>query len=494
MEEKIFLGCDIGTGSCKMLAWRPSGVIIKEAQSFYEVHHPQDGFSEQDPETIRNAFVECAQKVMHDLPANPAAIGFSSCMHSLIPVDDACKPLYPMITWEDNRSYDIAEKLRKSEAGKRLYTDTGTPIHSMSPLCKIIWFRENKPDLFKNTAKFIGIKEYLWYWMFGEFEVDQSIASATGLFNIRRLTWDAEALQHCRIEGDRLSRPVQTTFSRSEPAPNFLVETGLPPDLIFCIGASDGCMANAGSRIDSPGKAAVTIGTSGAVRVTCHEPIVDYESMIFNYLLDEKTFVSGGPVNNGGNTLHWVFKEFLGIHDPRAQDYSSFESSISLIPPGCDGLLCLPWFYGERAPVWDEKASGIWLGVTYKHTKFHLMRAVMEGVCYTLRMIMEQIEKKSEPIVELFVSGGFIRSPQWVQMLADITQKKVVINELADASSIGAAMWAMKAAGMGQDYLKMEKEKIILPQKDFSAVLNRQFRIFSQLYQLTKKQMHLLRE
>lgn len=492
--EGIVLGCDIGTGSCKLLAWHTSGVVIKEVQSFYDVQHPKPGYSEQDPELIKHAFITCLKKIIRELPSPPLALGFSSCMHSLILVNENAQPITPLITWEDNRSSDIARRLRNSSEGKSIYINTGTPIHSMSPLCKITWFKKNKKDLFKKAYKFIGIKEYLWHWMFGVYEVDQSIASATGLFDIKKLTWYAASLRFCGIDKKLLSTPVTTTFNRKNPSNEFLQATGLPPSMLYCIGASDGCMANVGSHISGTSKAAVTIGTSGAVRITTKKPIIDYDSMIFNYLLDEKTFVSGGPVNNGGNTMHWMFNEFLGIHDPTPQDYSSFESSVSLIPAGCNGLICLPYFYGERAPVWDEKASAIWFGVNNTHTKFYMMRAVMEGVCYSLRMILETIERASGNIKELYLSGGFIKSPKWVQMLADITRKKVVINELADASSIGAAMWAVKAMKQGASKQKMEKEKIILPQKKTAYILNKQYEVFNKLYGLTKKQMHILKQ
>lgn len=492
MKDDIILGCDIGTGSCKIIAWQISRGVIREVQSFYEVQHPQTGYAEQDPEVIKSAFIECAKKIMRNLPGPPVAMGFSSAMHSLILLDKENKVIHPMLTWEDNRSHAIAENLRNSKYGKYLYVHTGTPIHSMSPLCKIAWFRENKKQIFSKTAKFIGIKEYLWHWMFGIFETDYSIASATGIFNIRNLRWDNKALDFCKIEAGQLPDAVKTTTIRTNPSREFSQTTGLPATMQFCIGASDGCMANVGSGVHGNGKAVLTIGTSGAIRITSPQPIVDSKTMIFNYLLDDKVFVSGGPINNGGTTLLWLFKVLLNIGEPQQSDFDNLESMLTTIAPGSEGLICIPWFLGERAPVWDEMAKGVWFGLTYKHNRVHLIKAAMEGVCFTLRVILESLEKNSGSINTLSIGGGFTKSAQWVQMMADITHKKLIIQQSGDASATGAALWTLQTLTGKSQHIKSTSKRIINPQKKHTAIYDKQFRVFRELYELTKKQMHIL--
>lgn len=489
MKEKIFLGVDIGTGSCKVVAKSSAGSIVAETQSFYQTAHPKDGYSEQDPETIKAAFIDCIQKINGELPRKPAAVGFSSCMHSLIPVGQDGRPLYPMITWEDTRSNLIAGELKRSKKGKRLYEQTGTPIHSMSVLCKIAWFKKNKPGLFAKTSRFIGIKEFLWHCMFGLYEVDHSIASATGLFNIHNRAWDQEALNFCSVAAKQLSTPVPTFHIRRNPSAEFLNRTKLSNDVIYCIGASDGCLANAAGGIDTNKKAALTIGTSGAVRVTRNKPIVDYDTMIFNYILDEKRFVCGGPINNGGNVLKWLMKQFLGIEIPAPADFDSLEAQLALIPAGSEGLICVPWLAGERAPVWNELATGIWIGVRYHHTKYHLIRAALEGVCFTLRRILERIEVAAGKISEVYISGGFIHSNEWVQALADVLQKKLIIKTSADASAVGAAMWAEKATGCEQVTLLTKQEVMVLPNKKIAGIMNSHYRLFCDIYHKNPKMM-----
>lgn len=492
MKKEVILGCDIGTGSCKVTACYSTGEIINEVHSYYSVTQPHPGYSEQDPEIIVNAVMDCLRRIMLSLPEAPAAVGFSSAMHSLMLVDAKGNPLTNLIVWEDNRSFEIAGKLRNTIAGKRIYEKTGTPVHSMSPLCKIRWFRENRKELFEKAAKFIGIKEFLWYRMFNVYEIDISVGSATGMMDILTLDWNKESLDFCEITASKLSKIVPTTFIRTNPPELFLKETNMPSDMKYCIGASDGCLANFGSGIDTPEKAALTIGTSGAVRITTQSPVISDETMIFNYLLDKDIFVCGGPVNNGGNVLLWLFKTFLKKDNPGTEDFDNLETGLSFIPPSSDGLICIPWLLGERAPVWDEKASGLWLGIKGYHSEFHFFRAALEGICFTLRMIVESIETVSEPVTTLYVSGGFIRSSQWVQMMADITQKKLIISEKADASTVGAIRWTMKSLGIKYTAASDSEEKIIMPDTDNAEKLNRQYNIFRKLYKNNAEQMHEL--
>lgn len=491
MKKSIIIGCDIGTGSCKAVAMRISGEVIAESQIYYKVLHPSPQFSEQDPEVIWNAFVKSVADVCKELDEKPIAISFSSCMHSLILMDKNHCALTPLITWEDSRSYKIANKLRDSTKGKKIYNATGTPIHSMSPLCKIAWYRDNRKRIFSKTAFFIGIKEYFWHRVFGTFQVDYSVASSTGLFNIHQLKWDAVSLKFCGIDESQLSELVPTLFTRKDANEKFLKATGLANDTVFCIGASDGCLANVGSGITSKEKAAITIGTSGAVRINSPKPIAHYDSMIFNYILDKKTFVCGGPSNNGGNVVQWLFKTFLDKENPSSEDFNALSKKINEIPPGSAGLVCLPFLYGERAPVWDEKASAMWFGAKAAHTRYHFIRAALEGICFGLKMILEIIEKSAFEIKELHVSGGFIHSKPWVKMLSDITGKKIIVNESGDASSIGAALWAMKALKISHPTQK-RKGEIILPDKNNKKIYEKNLSVYKKLYPLTKDQMHLL--
>jgi gluconokinase len=385
----------------------------------------------------------------------PDAVCLSSAMHSVIPVDEVGNPLMNMITWADNRSTDIARRLRQAPSGETIYTQTGTPIHAMSPLTKIIWIRENDPGLFQRVHKYISIKEFIWFRLFKSFEIDYSIASATGMFDIRKLQWNETALDLCGINTLQLSAPVNTNHTRRGTDPVLGQQLGVSNETAFVIGASDGCLANLGSFATEPGVAALTIGTSGAIRVAGTEPVCDYQYMPFNYRLDEKTFISGGPVNNGGVALKWYAENFLNRSLASPEDYHDLLGSAAAIPAGSEGLIFLPYLQGERAPIWNSDARGAFFGITMHHRQAHFTRAVLEGISLALYHIGRTLENNGLPIRHINVSGGFVRSLHWLQMLADIFGKEIHLIHSDDASAIGATFIGMKALGIIDEYRRL---------------------------------------
>ncbi len=492
--EQYIIGIDIGTGSLKAVALNNTGNTVSASQIYYKTNSPQPGYSEQDPEAIWNAFIKCINEIITNIKQIPFAVSISSAMHSILVIDNKNIALTPLITWEDTRSDKIAADLRSSPDAEKIYKATGTPIHSMSPLCKIKWLKENDKKTFKKAFKFISIKEFIWFRLFNKYEIDYSIASSTGLFNIENFEWNEPSLQFCGINESKLSEPVPTDFIRKNINDEIAKRLNIPGDTNFCIGASDGCLANLGSQAIQSGIAALTIGTSGAVRIARNKPVVNYEAMIFNYVLDKKTFISGGPVNNGGNVLKWLFKTFLDNPSPSENDYHNFFKIIEAIPAGCDGLLFLPYLYGERAPIWDERASGVFIGIQSLHTNAHFLRAGLEGVCFSLKNILETIEASTTSINQVNVSGGFVHSKIWMQILADITNKKLCLVQTEDASSIGAAILGMKALKIINNYDSLTKtaDIIIKPGTTKATLYEKYYNIFKNLYRPLRESMHQL--
>ncbi|MDB4901335.1 MAG: gluconokinase [Mucilaginibacter sp.] len=490
--QPFLLGIDIGTGSTKAVAVNFSGQAVDVSQYHYPVKTLQPGYSEQDPALILDAFINCIIDVVKKAGEAPYAISLSSAMHSVIPVDKNGKALSDMITWADARSEDIAQKLRDSVQGQGIYKTSGTPIHAMTPLCKLMWLRENRGDLFESTYKFISIKEYIWFYLFNEFQIDYAIASATGMFDIKQLKWNTEACELAGITTDKLSIPVNTIYKRTGLKTTLSASLGLNNDTAFIIGASDGCCANLGSFVTTAGVAAITIGTSGAVRITSPQPVYNYPAMIFNYLLDKKTFVCGGAVNNGGIALNWLIKNFLDKKSPGNADYEAVFTEIAGIPAGSGGLIFLPYLYGERAPLWDTKSCGVFFNIKPQHTQAHFLRAGLEGICFALNNVLQTVEQSSAPIHQINISGGFITSPVWTQMLADITGKKLVIVQQEDASAMGAVFLAMDALNINPavEQKSLEEEKNIIPNQLNHKIYNNSFLIFKKLYHDLKDTMH----
>lgn len=490
-NQPYFIGIDIGTGSTKAVAITSKGTIISDSQIYYKTQNPQPGYSEQDPEMIWEAFVSCIKKIIDSVKYQPVSISFSSAMHGMLAINKQNKPISNLITWADTRSEKIAEQIRKSSAAKSIYKATGTPIHPMIPLCKIIWIRKNQPSVFKSAFKFVSIKEFIWYRLFGAYEIDHSIASATGLFNIKTLKWNKASLELCKINTSQLSEPVPANFIRKNAHASIVNSLSLSNKTSFCIGASDGCLANLGSYAMDKGAAALTIGTSGAVRIASNKPVYNFKEMTFNYLLDDKTFICGGPVNNGGNVVQWLFEAFLNIEKPTEKDYEKIFQQIDSTPAGNKGLIFLPYLNGERAPVWDGRASGVFFGIKPFHTQAYFLRAALEGICYSMNQVLQIVESSTSKIEKLIVGGGFIHSKTWMKILADITGKTLLVFEMQDSSAVGAALLNMKAMKMIKNYssLKPNTSQTVTPDLKNQKVHEENFAIFKNLYPSLKDKM-----
>jgi gluconokinase len=452
MTNSYFMGVDVGTTSTKAIAFSPDGQVKAQGNRSYPLHIPQPGWAEQNPEEILAAVVAAVAAVMQQIePGSVAALGFSTAMHSIIAMDSADEPITAAIIWADNRSVAQVDRLRQNN-GHDLYLRTGTPIHPMSPLPKLLWLRETMPDRFQAASRFISIKEYIFHRWFNRYVVDHSIASATGLLNLDRLQWDEEALALVGITPDRLSELVPTTHILRGIAPTHAAAMGLHPDTPVVIGANDGVLANLGVGAIAPSQLAITIGTSSAVRTVVPKPMTDPQGRTFCYALTEDHWVVGGPSNNGGIILRWLRDEFCHPEVEAAKQrgvdaYDLMIEQIKDIPVGANGLVCLPFLSGERAPYWNANARGMFFGVGLHHHRSHFIRSVMEGILFNVYNITQALTELVQPAEEIRASGGFARSQLWLQMMADLFGSAVVVPEVFEASAFGAAALAMYAMG-----------------------------------------------
>ncbi len=453
----IIIGVDIGTSATKAVAFRASGRVVVHTQVDYALLNPQPGWFEQQPDVLFDAVIKAIARVVGEAKGNEAyrrvAIGFSSAMHGLIAVDAHDQPLTNCIIWADTRSASVAAVLKSTPEGLETYLKTGTPIHPMSPLCKLCWLREEMPAVFKAARKFISIKEYVFHRLFGRYVVDESIASATGLFDIHAFKWHKPALALAGISAAQLSDPVPITYTLSGLTEPMASRMGIHADTLFVVGGSDGCLANLGAGAVSPGVAAVTIGTSGAIRMAANNPQTDNTARTFCYVLTDRLFVVGGAVNNGGMVFRWYRDNFGPEAMEGAEAYEYLIAQASAIQPGADGLLFLPYLAGERAPHWNADAKGLFFGVQLHHTQAHFTRAVLEGIVYGLYSVGEVLQELAGPIQTIRANGGFTRAPFWLQLLADVFNKPVVVSEegVQDAAK-GAYVVVLNALGMAPGF------------------------------------------
>ena len=492
----LFIGIDIGTTHVKVIAADEFSAIICDEKNAYTLYQPGNGFCEQDADEIFNALLITLKRVIVKInPADIKTVCFSAAFHSIMAVDHKGQPLTPLLTWADTRATAYAKELKRTGEGITIYAKTGTPIHPMSPLCKIAWIRDQLPDLFARTHKFISVKEYAWYRLFGKFQVDYSMASATGLFDSNNLTWCDEALHFCGAGTQLFSEPVSVMHAETDLNEQYRDELNLPRNILFITGAGDGAMANLGVGAIVPGIAALTIGTSGAIRTVTDVAIPDKKGRLFNYLLTDKLYINGGGTNNGGIVLQWFANTFLDKEPGAEIDYDWFFEEIRSVPAGAGGLIFLPYILGERAPVWDAEAKGAFIGIRATHTRKHFMRAVIEGVCFSLLQLLETIEEKTA-IDSIYVTGGVTRSPLWLQMLADILNKKIRVVNSADASAMGVVYLGMYASGFINDWNDIKKfalsETGYSPDTAQKNLYQTNIGIFRHLYDKLKDDFELL--
>ncbi len=483
---QYILGVDIGTTHCKAVALGRDGLPFDELRAGYPTIQSEPGQSEQDPDKVLDAVFQVLHESALQLQNDQLdAVCISAAMHSVLAVDDMGTPITPAYMWADTRSNDYALQLRGQAGSLALYERTGTPIHPMSPLCKIMWIRERMPDIFKRAAKFISIKEYIFHRLTGKYYIDHSIASATGLFNIHDKCWDTQALELAGISTEQLSQPVPVNFSTTG-AQVILTGLGLPGDLSFVIGASDGCLANLGSGAIFPGEAALTIGTSGAVRIVVDQPRIDAEQSLFTYILTDDLFVTGGAVSNGAAAMKWFSENFLQHNFTSADDIAWFLDLAKDAPPGAGGLLFLPYLSGERAPHWDASARAVFVGMQTAHGPMHMARAVAEGISFALWQVMQAVEMNYGSIETVYASGGFTNSDHWLQLIADITGKPITVLGSADASATGACLLGMHTLGWIKDWKAIKQlirtEKKYLPDEANHEAYKHYYEIYRQLY------------
>lgn len=442
LQKNCVLGIDIGTTSVKAVAFAEDCCVIAQAQTGLSLSTITDSEAEQDPEEVYEKLTNVMVEVLEHLTAEQFVvlnIGFSSAMHSLLLVSEAGKPLSKVLTWADGRAYKEAEALWKTDLGRELYHETGTPIHPMSPLVKLLWLRQEHKPLFDSAQRFVSLKEWVWHRWFGVWEVDESIASATGLFNVTNRRWNSRALAVVGVSENQLSRVVPTSFLRRGCKEMRLLSTGIQPTTPFNIGASDGVLANLGVGAVENGTMALTMGTSIAVRIQSQEVQTHDEIRSFCYILDKSSYIVGGPSNSGGIVLDWVNTNFIEGRRPIG------ESLAEAGTVEAEDLFCLPYISGERAPLWDATARAAFIGLGLHHSGIHCLRAAVEGVLFNAYWIaMELFSQVGRP--KLLIASGKLFEVKWVhQLLADIFNIPVRIDSTSDASILGAVQLAQAA-------------------------------------------------
>ncbi|HWV85295.1 MAG TPA: gluconokinase [Capillimicrobium sp.] len=439
---QVVIGVDVGTTSAKATAFDVDGDEHGHGEHGYELTDPEPGAAVLDPEAIVDATLRAIADAVAEAGRTSceiAGLSISSAMHGLTALDADGRPLMPLMTWADTRAVEEAERLRSEHF--ELHERTGTPLHPMAPLAKLCWLREHDPETFGAARSFAGVKALVLQALTGELVTDHSMASGTGLLDIRRLDWDPEALSLAGIEADRLPRLVP-----SKEVLELTADVGLPRGTPVVAGAADGPLANLGVGAVRPGVAACSIGTSGALRVMVEAPTTDPAGRVFCYALTPERWAVGGAINNGGVVLQWAGESLAPDLGDHAED--ELMALAGEVPPGSEGLIMLPYLLSERAPQWSALPRGAYVGLTRGHGRGHLIRAAVEGVCQQLALVLASVREAGNEVREIRATGGFARSDLWRQILADTLGMEVGFPAGHEGSGFGAALLGMEALGV----------------------------------------------
>jgi gluconokinase len=451
----VVIGLDTGTTSTKAVAAGLDGEVRAMAGAGYPLLVPGSGRAELDPECLRTAAVEALREVagqVRERGDTVLAVCLSAAMHGLVPLGADGRPLGPLITWADGRAAAQSTALVADGRGKALQARTGTPVHPMSPLAKLAWWRDEDAGLLRAAARWGGVKDVVAAALCGPaVPLDLSSASTTGLYDIHARRWDAEALDIAGLTVGQLPEVVPTTHRLPPLLPEVVSATGLPAGVPVIVGAADGPLANLGLGAVAPGVAAVSVGTSGALRTVVDGPRADDAGRLFCFALTEDMWVLGGAVNNGGSVVRWAAQAFSAgssLHGEQADDLDAeLLAEAAEVAAGSDGLLCLPYLLGERAPWWRAGLRGAYLGLRREHRRAHLVRAAVEGVCQQLALVGEGLAAAGVELTDVRATGGAVESPLWVATLAATLDHPVRTTASPEGTAVGACLLGLHALG-----------------------------------------------
>ena len=457
MKKKYILAHDVGTGGTKAVITDLHGRILQTAYRSHQLYYPQEGWVEQKPEELWNAYVSTTREVYTKAGIDPDEImglGVSAQMFNLIPVDDHSNPLINMISWLDVRSVKQADRIMNGDLPEFLFKKTGNIPTAKDIIPKILWLREVRPEIWERTSKLLDCKEYIIYRLTGEIAIDWHGASVYFLFDPYDKEWSEPVCRRLGIPVEKLPKTYPSTHVIGELTEKASESTGLKRETPVVLCAGDVAAAQTGSGSNRDGKVHLCIGTATWIGISSsrfeNNPKKPFWAL--NHIHPEKWIIAG-EMETGGGALMWFKDTFCQDEVRRARKegvsiYEFISRMATEIEPGSNKLLFAPWLSGERAPVLDHYARGAFVGLSLSHTKGHLARSVMEGIAYHLRWISESMQNIGHRINEMNAIGGGSTSDVFAQIISDITGYQLNIMEFPlEAGAIGAALTVAVAMG-----------------------------------------------
>jgi xylulokinase len=460
----IYLGIDIGTSGTKTLAINERGKILAQALATYPCYHPKPLWSEQDPDDWWKATIKSVRAVVKTArlkPADVRAIGLSGQMHGSVFLDKQNRVVRRALLWNDQRTAAECQEIERRAGGrKKLIEMVANPALTGFTAPKILWLRNHEPKNFAKTVKVLLPKDEIRRRLTGEFATEVSDASGMLLLDVVHRRWSTALLAKLELDPGMFARCYESEEITGRLTPDSAKALGLSTDCMVVGGAGDCAAGAVGNGIVRQGVLSTSIGTSGVVFVHSDTPQVDPEGRLhtFCHAVNGKWHMMGVTLAAGGS-LQWfrnaLCEQVAALAKKRKIDvYDVLTEEAAVTPPGAEGLFFLPYLAGERTPHADPHARGAFVGLTLKHTRGHMVRAILEGVTYSLRDCLAIIEQQKVAVKQIRASGGGARSGFWRQLQADVLNKTVVSMAADEGPAYGVALLAAVGAGEFHDVVE----------------------------------------
>lgn len=484
------LGIDLGTSFLKGVLVNRKGEVISTKSYEYNVETIALGYSEQNPKVWIDAVSDVIKELIKDVPeilTNLEGISFSGQMHSLVLLDNEDKPLRNAILWNDVRTSKQCEYIMEHATDDIIRITKNIALEGFT-LPKILWVKENEPNIWSQVNKFLLPKDYLGFWMTGNKQMEYSDAAGTLLLDVKTKTWSSSLAEKFNLPKEIFPKLVNSTdkigFLKKELIDLFGFKKEIP---IFSGGADNACGAISAGIINEE-QGMCSIGTSG-VFLSFEAQIKDYKGKLhfFNHVIKD-SYYSMGVTLSAGNSLNWFKNTFA-----KNEDYDELLEGIAELPIGSNGLLFTPYILGERTPYIDSKIRGSFIGIDVNHTKKNFAKSVLEGITLSLKDSQNLMKKfAGKTFKEIISVGGGAKNKDWLQMQSDIFNSKIVTLKVEQGAAVGAAMIAAVGVGWFADINCCVREFVTyndeyIPIKDNVKKYAQLYNLYKEVYPATKK-------
>jgi len=459
MEKPYLIGIDIGTSACKVAIFERSGSVVAAASGDYPVYYPEEGWAEQNPEEWWDAVCRAVRKVIVNSGIQAeqiAGIGIDGQSWSAIAVDKAGNVLTNTPIWMDTRAQSICDRLNQEIGADNIFQVAGNSLQPSYTTAKILWYKENLPEIYGKIYKILQSNSYIAYKLTGAMTQDISQGYGLHCFDMRTGQWDDRMCERLGIPREFLPEICASDQVVGTVTGKAAEESGLAEGTPVVAGGLDAACGTLGAGVIHPGETQEQGGQAGGMSICIDEYKADPRLILGYHVVPGQWLLQGGTTGGGG-VMRWFEHEFADYERVMAKDKgeSSLEQLNEIaekIAPGSDGVVFLPYMSGERSPIWNPHAKGVFYGLDFAKTKGHMVRACMEGVALSLKHNLDVAKEAGAEVEVLRAMGGSANSILWTQIKSDITGKEVVVPSSDTATTLGAAILAGIGVGMYRDY------------------------------------------